>query len=67
MKITILYSGGLDSTILYAYAKVNYPDAEISCVWFHHGHSAAIQEEAVLPSFVKVRRMEWLQLSDVVG
>lgn len=67
MKITILYSGGLDSTILYAYAKVNYPNAAISCVWFHHGHSAAIQEEAVLPSFVKVRRMEWLQLSDVVG
>lgn len=67
MKITILYSGGLDSTILYAYAKVHYPNAEISCVWFHHGHSASVQEETVLPSFVKVRRMEWLQLQDVVG
>lgn len=60
MKITILYSGGLDSRILYHFAKISNPDAEITCVYYKHGAESEPAELASLPDFVQVRTIEWL-------
>ena len=60
MKIVLLYSGGLDSRIMAHYAKVKYPDAEVKCVYYAHGGPAEQKEIEVLPSFVEVRRVDWL-------
>lgn len=62
MKISILYSGGLDSLMMYHYAKVKHPDAEVECVYWDHGHAARQSEMEHLPSFVKVRKVDWLNL-----
>jgi 7-cyano-7-deazaguanine synthase in queuosine biosynthesis len=60
MKIVILYSGGLDSFLLYHYAKVYYPDAEVKCLFFAHGQDAEQAELDSLPDFVTVRQIDWL-------
>lgn len=60
MKITILYSGGLDSRILYHYAKKTYPDAEVTAVYYKHGCDSEASEISRLPDFVKIRTLDWL-------
>lgn len=60
MKITVLYSGGLDSFILYAMAKKEYPDAEVSGVYFQHGCESEEAEISSLPKFVSLRKVDWL-------
>ena len=59
-KIVILYSGGLDSTLMYRYAQVTHPDAEVIAVYFAHGVDAEKHELDRLPSYVQVRRIDWL-------
>lgn len=59
-KIVICYSGGLDSMMMVALAKHRHPDAEIICLFFDHGQDSAEAEIAALPSFVKVRVVDWL-------
>lgn len=60
MKIAILYSGGLDSFIMYHLAKINHPDAEVKCVFYAHGQDSEEDEIKSLPEFVEVRRVDWL-------
>ena len=60
MNILILYSGGLDSFILYHYAKKQYPDAEVQAVYYRHGQPAMQKELDRLPSWVIQKEMEWL-------
>lgn len=60
MKLVILYSSGLDSLIMKHYAQVNYPDAEIKCLYFKHGADSEAEEIARLPNFVEVRTVDWL-------
>jgi 7-cyano-7-deazaguanine synthase in queuosine biosynthesis len=60
MKIALLYSGGLDSFLMYNWAKFKYPDAEITCVFYAHGQDSVEAELMVLPDFVEVRRLDWL-------
>ena len=59
-KIVILYSGGLDSYIMYHYAKVNNPDAEVIAVYYRHGQPAMQKELDRLPDFVEQKSIEWL-------
>lgn len=61
MKITILYSGGLDSYIMKMYAEKKYPDAEINYVWYDIGQEYNEKEKNALPSFVERRKIEWLK------
>lgn len=60
MKIVILYSSGLDSFILYQYAKARYPQAQLKCLYFKHGADSEAQEIARLPDYVEVRNIDWL-------
>lgn len=60
MKIVILYSGGLDSYILKKYAEVNHPTAEVKCIYYAHGSVPEKEEIALLPDYVEVRQIEWL-------
>lgn len=60
MKIVILYSGGLDSLLLYHLAKQRHPKDEVKCIFYAHGQDAEEQELKSLPSFVEVRRVDWL-------
>lgn len=60
MKIGILYSGGLDSKIMYEMAKRKFPHAEIVCVWYNIGQGYNYKEQSVLPDFVKIRQVDWL-------
>lgn len=60
MKILILYSGGMDSFLLYQYAKYHYPDSEITCVYFKHGCESEASELNNLPDFVEVKTVDWL-------
>jgi len=62
MRITILYSGGMDSRILYHYAKTKYPEAEITAIYWQYGHKADKFEIEHLPEFVEVRKLDWLNL-----
>jgi 7-cyano-7-deazaguanine synthase in queuosine biosynthesis len=62
MKIAILYSGGLDSFIMYHMAKKENPDAEVVAVFYAHGQESEKAEIAALPDFVKVRRIDWLNV-----
>lgn len=62
-KIGILYSGGLDSFLMHRFAKINYPDHEIVCVYYQHGAESEEKELANLPEFVKVRKIDWLSES----
>jgi 7-cyano-7-deazaguanine synthase in queuosine biosynthesis len=64
MNILILYSGGLDSLIMKRYAKVNYPEATVTCVWYDIGQEYARKEEAVLPEFVIKHKLDWLNAQD---
>lgn len=59
-KILVLYSGGLDSYILYHYAKVSNPDAEVLALYWKHGQPAMWKELERLPSFVEVKNIDWL-------
>lgn len=62
MKICILYSGGLDSFLMYQYAKVYYPDTEIKLVWFNIGQPNGLKElEAVFkaPKPVDIKSVDW--------
>lgn len=63
MKISILYSGGLDSLILVHYAKIKYPNAEVIAVFWNHGHNAARAEIERLPDYVQIRNVDWLNLN----
>lgn len=60
MKITVLYSGGLDSYILYEMAKKEYPEAEILGVYFQHGCESEEVEISSLPKFISIRKIDWL-------
>lgn len=60
MKIVILYSGGLDSLIMYHLAGIKYPGAEIKCLYYRHGADSEIKEIQSLPSYVEVRNIDWL-------
>lgn len=62
MKIAVLYSGGMDSRILYHYAKVKYPEAEVTAIYWEYGHKADRFEIEHLPKFVEVRKVDWLNL-----
>lgn len=64
MKIGLLYSGGLDSFILFHYAKKHYPDAEIKCIYFDIGQEYAPKEIATLPDFVQVKKVDWLETGE---
>lgn len=57
-KILVLYSGGLDSFILYHYAKSLHQD--VTAVYYEHGQPAMEKELAVLPDFVIRKKVEWL-------
>lgn len=58
MKITILYSSGLDSFILKSLAdSKNY---EVKCIYYAHGAESEAKELALLPDFVEVRKIDWL-------
>ena len=61
-KVVILYSGGMDSFIMYHMAKVENPNAEIVPIFFDYGHPANKAEKAALPDFVEVRSVDWLNL-----
>jgi len=62
MKIVVLYSGGLDSRIMYQMAKVKNPGAEVKALYWDYGHQAARSEIAHLPDFVEVRKVDWYNL-----
>lgn len=58
-RILILFSGGLDSYILYHMA-LQEKGAIVEAIYWDHGHTAAKSEMARLPKFVKVRKVDWL-------
>lgn len=60
MRIVINYSGGLDSLIMYHYAKIVYPDSDVVCIYFKHGAASEEKELSTLPDFVQVRTIDWL-------
>ena len=60
IKILILYSGGLDSFLLYQMAIREHGEENVTCVFFKHGQDSQDAEIAVLPDFVQVRELEWL-------
>lgn len=59
-KIVILYSGGLDSYIMAHMAQRKHPEAEVVAVYYDHGQPVAQAEMALLPGFVQVRRVDWM-------
>lgn len=59
-KLVILYSGGLDSLIMKKYAEISKPGWDIRCVYYAHGADSEEQEIKSLPSYVEVRRLDWL-------
>ena len=67
MNITILYSGGLDSRIMYHMAKVRRPNDNIRCLWFDIGQPYNKKEFNALPEFVEKRKLEWLSRLDESG
>jgi 7-cyano-7-deazaguanine synthase in queuosine biosynthesis len=60
MKISVLYSGGLDSFIMYHMAKLQHPNDEVVAIYYDHGQPVAEKEIANLPDFVEVRKVDWL-------
>lgn len=60
-KIIVLYSGGLDSRILFHIAQMQNPDAEIKALYWNYYHDAATIEIDRLPEFVEVRNVDWMQ------
>ncbi len=59
-KIVILYSGGLDSFIMKKLAELQYPDHEVKCIYYRHGADSEQKEIDLLPDFVEVRTVDWL-------
>ena len=59
-KVVILYSGGLDSFILYKYIKSTQPDAEVKCIYYVHGADSEQSEMSRLPHFVERKWIDWL-------
>ena len=59
MNIVILYSGGLDSKVLYEYAKINNPNDTIKLIYYDYGSPICESEKIYLPENVKVRELEW--------
>lgn len=59
MKIVILYSGGVDSCVLYHRTKVKYPHAEVKAIYYDFGQPYAQTEIDNLPDFVEVRKQPW--------
>lgn len=59
-QIVILYSGGLDSFIMYRMAKIANPDANVTCLYFMHGADAEEAELERLPDYVTIRHIDWL-------
>jgi 7-cyano-7-deazaguanine synthase in queuosine biosynthesis len=62
-KILILYSGGLDSYILFHWTKITYPDSEIKCIYYDYGNPICETEKKFLPEFVEVRSIDWFKNS----
>lgn len=60
MKIVILYSSGLDSFIMKSLAQKTYPEAEIVCIYYKHGADSEKQELKLLPEYVDIRTIDWL-------
>lgn len=60
MKIVVLYSGGIDSLALYHYAKKLHPNAEIIAVYYNIGSGESTKEIPLLPEFVEVKNIDWL-------
>jgi len=58
MKAVVLYSGGMDSRILWELAVRQNVDA--IAVWYGHGHPSDAAEQARLPLHVTQRRVDWL-------
>lgn len=59
-KIVLLYSGGLDSFIMLKLAEHQYPDAEVKCIYYKHGAPSEEKELSLLPDYVDVRQIDWL-------
>ena len=59
-NIVILYSGGLDSLMMEKFAKLYYPDAKITGLFFDHGQDSVARELRYLPDWVKVKTIDWL-------
>jgi len=59
-QILILYSGGLDSFILYHMAIKIYGENNVKCVFFKHGQNSEQAEINALPDFVEIRELDWL-------
>jgi 7-cyano-7-deazaguanine synthase in queuosine biosynthesis len=57
-KIVVLYSGGLDSFVLYHLAKTE--SSEVTAIYYQHGCDSEESELASLPDFVEVRKVDWL-------
>ena len=64
IKISILYSGGLDSRIMWELAKRNNPNDEIKLVYWDHGQPVARREIETLPNEVEIRKVDWLNLPE---
>ena len=61
MNIVILFSGGLDSLIMYHVALSQGYNP--TCVFFDIGQPYAYKEIRALPDFVKVHKVDWLSSS----
>lgn len=59
MKIVILYSGGLDSKILYEYALKNYPNDEIIKLYYDYDSPVCKVEKTFLDDDVIIRNIDW--------
>jgi 7-cyano-7-deazaguanine synthase in queuosine biosynthesis len=62
MKIAVLYSGGMDSRILWHLAERLYPNSDRTATYWSHGHPQDWYERGALPSFVQIRNCDWLNL-----
>lgn len=62
-KIIILYSGGLDSFVLYHWTKKKYPNCEIKCIYYDYGNPVCRTEISKLPEFVTVKNIDWFDNS----
>lgn len=61
MKIVIAYSGGLDSLLMWKYAQLKYPFAEIIRVYIDIGHDYAWKELNVLDDNVIIENLKDFQ------
>lgn len=57
-KVVILYSGGLDSRIMLHLAQRMCYDAK--CIYYKHGADSEEKELSLLPDYVEVRTVDWL-------